>query len=225
MFDIKLFKYDEVNHLGYYKNKPIPSVTQLVDLAFPYSDDIPEERLKKAAEKGTKIHKEIEYVNAYFDNYLGFRTNLDECISDLPCYSKEIGDYIALLSAYQLRPFDYEETIFLLDENGDVICYGHYDATLQAMKDIDFGEKRLFKENELYLVDYKTTSLFDKKKVGLQLSIYASAYEQCSKNYVANIFGIWLKEGIKLIPLERKDNTFVINLCKTLKEIWLNDRK
>lgn len=51
--------YDDGTHTYYYKNKPIPSVTQLLDDGL--YDNVNEEILKKACERGILIHEEIEH--------------------------------------------------------------------------------------------------------------------------------------------------------------------
>lgn len=225
MFNQELFIYDKETHTGTYNGELVPSVTQLLEVMFPLSDNIPQDRLNKAAERGTTIHEAIELLNSYFDNPLSFKQNISEVIDtiakkDVP----ELIDYVSFISAYKLRPFDYENLIFLLDEKGELICYGHYDCTYLATQDITVNETDLFRENYLYMFDYKTTSLFAKKKTQLQLSIYALAYEQMSKNFISNIYGLWLREGIKLIPLYRQDNKYIIELCKKLKELWRKER-
>ena len=220
MFNRDLFSYDPQTHTGTYEGKPIPSVTQLVDILYPMDSDIPQERIDNAAKHGTLVHEAIEQLNEYFDNPFDFSHNMSvivEVASKVANFKNlpELLDYVGVLSAYKLKPFDYEELIFLLDENGDLICYGHYDFTAMAQED-----NVLFMEDRLYLFDVKTTSLFNRKKVAFQESIYALAYEQNSKNYITNIFGLWLENGAKIIPLVRMDNGYLIKLCKQLMEVW-----
>ena len=225
MFNRELFTYDEETHSGFYEGKPIPSVTQLVDIIYPLDSDIPSDRLELAAERGTKIHARVEEINYVFDsNYGGnFQITLKKAIDRaLEMGMQETLDYVSILSAYKLRPFDYENLIFLLDENDEAICFGHYDLVCQHEQDIDFAN---FRQGELALFDVKTTSLFNKKKVALQESIYALAYEQCSRNRISNILGLWLRDGVKVIPLERLDNKFVIALCKGLAKDWYDKRE
>lgn len=220
----ELFEYDPQTHTGTYKGKPIPSVTQLVDILYPMSKDIPQERITKAAERGTMIHELIEMINTHFDTPLPFDMVMKELIK-MVCEltnkdgKKELVDYVSLINAYKLRPFDFEELIFLLDEQGEPICFGHYDLTAMPQED-----NILFTEGKLNLFDYKTTSLFDKKKVSLQESIYAYAYEQCSGNPIENIYGIWLTETPRIIPLKKHDKTYVVELCKGLAKIWYDRR-
>lgn len=225
-FNRDLFVYDPDTHKGIYNGQPVPSVTQLLDILYPMNSDIPSERVEQAAKRGTTIHEGIEILNEYFDNPFGWEHNISvvsEIVQQVAEHKKipELIDYVSFIATYKLKPFDYEELIFLLDENGDLICFGHYDCTYQATQDITIGDKDLFIEGYLYLFDYKTTSEFYRRKVQLQESIYALAYEQMSRNFISNIYGLWIREGIKLIPLQRQDNKYVIELCKKLKEIWL----
>ena len=223
MFDRNLFTYDEENHLGYYNGKLVPSATQLVDLLYPMNENIPMDRLQKAADRGTQLHEGLLSLNQMFDVPYAFERTIKESLNmvkEVTKFKKELLDYVALLNTYGLRPFDYEELVFLLDENDDLICYGHYDSTMEATRDIDLGDTHLFTQGLLYMVDYKATSLFNRPKVAFQTSIYATAYEQMSKNYITNCYGMWFNEGIKLIPLNRQDSAFTIKLCKQLKQVW-----
>lgn len=227
-FNQDLFIYNKETHTGTYEGKPIPSVTQLLEILFPMSEDIPQKRLEQAADRGTTIHEAIEQINEYFDNPFDYQHNIDvaiEVAEKVANYKNipELIDYVSFIATYKLRPYDYENLIFLLDENGELICFGHYDCVFQATQDIRVGETDLFIEDYLYMFDFKTTSLFAKKKTQLQTSIYSLAYEQMSKNFISNTYGLWLRDdSAKLIPLHRQDNKYVIELCKQLKTIWLN---
>ena len=220
MFNRDLFEYDPSTHIGKYEGKVVPSVTQLLDILYPYSEDIPQERLKAKAEYGTKVHNAIEKINTYFDNPFGFDHNIEVVREVGIGMSKalelnELVDYVSFLSAYKLQPFDYEELIFLLDEQGELICFGHYDCTFLSQGDIG-----CFEETKLYLCDFKTTSLLDKRKVKLQENIYAVAYEQCSRNPIENVFCLWFDEPTKLVPLGRFEKDYVINMAKLLRDQW-----
>ena len=220
MFNRDLFEYDPQTHIGKYNGKVVPSVTQLLDILYPYSEDIPQERLEKKAQYGTKVHNAIEKINTYFDNPFGFDHNIDVVREVGIGMSKalelnELVDYVSILSAYKLQPFDYEELIFLCDEKGELICFGHYDATFLSQEDIG-----CFKEGLLYLCDFKTTSLLDKQKVKLQENIYAIAYEQCTKNHITNVFCLWFADTTKLVPLDKYNEDYVISMAKLLKEQW-----
>lgn len=219
MFDKSLFRYDSANHLGYYKNKLIPSATQLCEILFPLDDTIPEDRLKNAAERGTKIHGFIEDVNNIIRDKGLYRT-LKEEISMFET-EKDIIDYFSLLNTYQLEPYDFEQLVFLLDENDEPICYGHYDLVVRAKEDI-----APFTKGSLYMVDAKTTSVFAKGKTALQTAIYRVAYNQLGNGYCEKqTFGIWLRDGVKLIPLDPKEENELIALCKGLRSIFDDRRK
>lgn len=219
MFNKALFKYDPENHLGYYKNKLIPSTTQLIEVLYPLDDTIPEDRLKNAAERGTNVHSLVEDVNEIVREK-GLHRALTE---DLIAFTgqTEIVDYFSLLHTYKLQPYDFEQLVFLLDENDEPICYGHYDLVVQAREDI-----APFTKDSLYLTDVKTTSLFDKKKVALQTAIYRVGYNQTGNGYCEpQTFGIWLRDGVKLIPLDPKEENELIALCKGLRSIFDDRRK
>ena len=222
MFDINLFQYDSANHLGYYKGHLVPSATQLVDIAFPMDSDIPQDRIENAATRGTHIHSLVEEINQEFDKSWSYNENLKQAIQLAIMYDeKEAIDYVSFLNTYRLKPVVYEKLVFLLDENGDLICYGHLDLIVKSMETINFDEP-LFEEDKLYLLDAKTTSLFNKKKTTLQESIYKVAYEQESGKKIDKIFGLWLRDDIKLMPLknDHTDSDFVIKICKHLASIW-----
>ena len=218
MFNIEKFKYDSVCHLGYYRNKVVPSVTQLVNILFPLDEDIPEERLKKAAEKGTRMHSDLEDVNDIFAKGFGFYNSLKNAIDYVSddAISQECRDYVAILSAYQLQPHSFEQLVFLLDENGELICYGHYDLVCVAKQTFE----PLFNEDQLYLFDYKRTSLSNKVKTQLQLNIYKAAYEQKTGKKISGINELWFNEGLKLLPLELQENESIIELCKRLAKVY-----
>ena len=217
MFNRDLFVYDPLTHTATYDGEPVPSVTQLVDVLYPLDSNIPSERIKNAAEHGTQVHDGCFTLNTCFDNSYPYEVNLKQAITLALEQNKsvEVVDYISLISAFKLKPFDFEELVFLLDEEGDLICYGHYDLTAIATQEIN-----PFRQDRLYLFDIKTTSLFNKQKVALQESIYSVAYEQCSKNQIEGVFGIWLENGAKLIPLDKMNKENVITLCKHLRREW-----
>ena len=217
----ELFVYDELNHRGFYKGQLIPSVTQLVDILYPISVDIPKARLENAATKGTNIHNKCFEVNKCFDNPYPYLDNIKRAI----LRAKELGggeilDYVMFLASYGLKPYDYEELVFLLDKDNEPICYGHFDLVVMATKDIEINGELLFKEGLLYLIDIKTTSEFDRIKTGLQCSGYKVAYTQCSKNPIEKVYGLHIREGITLKKLtSREDNTTLL-VYQGARKIW-----
>ena len=214
MFDESLFTYDAKKHLGYYKGVLIPSVTQLLELFMPISGDIPLERLEKAAKRGTDIHADIERINNLLAESVRFG---DQYAID---YAVNMGgatyDYMCLMKVFNLIPLKYEELVFLLDEMGEPICYGHFDLIVGCNKTID-----PFTGGEAYMTDIKTTSVFDKVKTALQTHAYRVAFNQTHKQkLLQQTFGIWLRDGVKLIPLELLEDNYIIEFYKTLRRLW-----
>lgn len=215
MFDINNFKYDEDLHKGFYRGVQVPSVTQLIECLYPLDDDIPEERLKNAAKRGTKIHNEIEQINEIIKrNILPF----DKAQS----LSSQAQDYVAFIKAYHLIPLRFEEMVFLLDEDKELICFGTYDLILGALQDI-----APFKAQKTYLFDIKTTSVFDKPKTALQTQIYRVAFKQMFPNLEIEdeTFGLHIRDGIKAIPLKTESDDYIIRQCKMLRGIWNEQHK
>lgn len=217
----KLFEYNPQTHTGTYKGKPLASVTQLVGVLYPLDTSIPQDRLESAAKRGTDIHDKVCEINKLFDNPYPFEENLKRAILK----AKELGgrdllDYVFFLSAYGLKPFDYENLVFVLDASGEPICYGHYDLVVIATKDITVDGVDLFKEGLLYLIDLKTVSEFDKLKTSFQCSAYKIGYEQMSKNLVEKTYGLHLREGIKLKPLFQEEKEQTIRLLSSAKKMW-----
>lgn len=211
----ELFEYNEQEHLGYYNGKLIPSVTQLLDVILPLDDSIPEDRLTNAARRGTTIHDLLEKLN---DNIVNKHIVQNDFACRCNC--QEVYDYTSVLNAYHLRPLKYEETIFLLDENEEPICYGHFDCIIGGCADITPFEK-----DQAYLIDFKTTSVFDKRKTSLQTHIYRVAFNQQGIFQLnKHTFGFHLRDGVKIIPLKDQDDDYILELCKKLR-VMFDERK
>ena len=88
MFDEKLFTYDEEKHLGYYNGKPIPSVTQLVNLVYPMNENIPMDRLQNAATKGTELHEGLLTLNTMFDTPYSLEGSINEALDSIKDVTK-----------------------------------------------------------------------------------------------------------------------------------------
>ena len=223
MFDINLFEYDSANHLGYYNGKLVPSTTQLLEKLFPLDQDIPEDRLLKASERGTTIHDKIAQLNEVFKGCddKEYEMLLNDAIKyAIKSGMQELIDYVSLLKAYKLMPYETEQMVFLLDENGELICYGTLDVIFKAMGDITFEDNTLFEQGNFYLCDFKTTSVFAKEKTGWQTMVYTLAYEQSNPISITKNYGIWLRDGIKIIPLPSLDPKLTFDTFKGLREIW-----
>lgn len=215
MFDRNNFKYDEESHKGFYRGVLVPSVTQLIECLYPLDDDIPEERLTNAAKRGTTIHNEIAEINEIINRHI---LPFDKASQS----SEEVKDYVAFINAYHLTPLRFEEMVFLLDEDKELICYGTYDLILGAYQDIE-----PFKAQKCYLFDIKTTSVFNKPKTALQTQIYRVAFKQMFPNLEIEdeTFGLHIRDGIKVIPLKAESDDYIIRECKMLRGIWNEQNK
>lgn len=216
MFNKELFVYKEEEHKGYYPNENgelvlVPSATQLVGVAFPLGN-IPTENLKNASVRGTEIHAKVEELNKC-DNYEEMR-NL--------AYGTENEDlinYTRLLISFKLKALKCEELVFLLDENENLICYGHYDMILESI-----GDTALTEKGRYYMFDLKTVSNYEDEKVQLQTEIYRTAFIQEHGDILldSETGGIHLREGKAKIHFYKatRSNEQIVSVCKKLKEIW-----
>ena len=228
MFNKELFEYDELNHIGYYQGEIVPSVTQLLDLLFPIDKDIPADRIQKAAERGTEIHDRIAQVNEVFRDCTD--KEYEDLLKDTIKYAiksgmQELIDYVSLIKAYKLIPYESEKMVFLLDENQDLICYGTLDFIAKSKESITFNEDTLFEEGDYYLFDFKTTSLFATEKTSWQTMAYSIAYKQAYNLPINKTFGIWLRDGVKIMPLHSLDPQQTINTFKRLRTAFDIRRK
>lgn len=221
---MKGFVFDETTHTGTFNGVEVPSVTQLVSILFPMGN-INEETLKKASDRGTLIHEDI-------DNFAcGFT---DEC------RTQEGNNFIALLTCLDFEVLDSEfEVYFMQGEN--IVAYGHVDQLLKANsyiyldedntlhieKEPTFvgGEQVLIKRGAIILNDNKTVAQFDNRKVELQENLYSvccdSHYQQLN---IDNIVGIWVRENkVQLRVLDKRDDktnrATMLNLVERWKEL------
>lgn len=195
-----MFTYDKENHKGYVDGKLIPSITQLLSIMFPM-EEIPFERLEKASERGTKVHKDIELFNQGIKEH---------------CDTQEGKNFEILANVYGLKIYDSEQQILFANDNGEIIAYGTLDAIFEIKKDTGFAN-----ENELVLADYKTTAQFDNDKVEWQTNFYAMGYEELNICKIHKVCGIWLRDDIKQIkPLKKLDREIVKAKLYELVELW-----
>ena len=206
-----LFRYDEEEHKGYYCGELVPSITQLLEALYPIDEKIPTKNLKIAAERGTSVHELIETIN---------KENGQNIMPLL--FDPNALNYYTFLKTLGLKTHKCEEIVFLVDENVELVAYGHFDFVLECLTDNIFGEI-----GELVLGDLKTTSEINKPKVKLQTELYRLAYQQTFHEHLGNkTFVLHLRDGkIKFIPFEIKsDSLTTLAVAKTLKEMWQDGR-
>lgn len=172
-----MIKFDESTHTYTYEGKVIPSVSEIVKRLLPGQyKDIPEWILNRAAEFGTEVHSMVEVYN----------------------------DHGLYLSAEDERKNHcLDEWIRLQDEHGvginssemKVHYKGLYAGTFDAIAKID---------NQVALIDFKTTSKVHTEYLTLQLNLYRLAYGNITGERVDRLIGVWLpKKGKgKLVECE-----------------------
>ena len=112
--------------------------------------------------------------------------------------------------------------VFLLDQNKELIAYGHFDFVLKCLDDNLFGNA-----NELVLGDLKTTSEINRPKVKLQTELYRIAYQQTFiETLSTRTFVLHLRNGeIKFIPFDTNPRQEeIIMVAKELRKMW-NERQ
>lgn len=195
-----MFTYDKETHKGYVDGKLIPSITQLLAIMYPM-EEIPFERLEKAAERGTQVHEDIDLFNKGLKEH---------------CETREGKNYEILANVYGLKIYDSEQQILLTDDDGEIIAYGTLDAIFEITKDTGFANK-----GELVLGDFKTVAQFVNEKVEWQVNFYAIGYEELNICKIHKVCGIWLRDDIKQIrPLKKMDRQVVKAKLYELVELW-----
>lgn len=211
MFDKKLFIYEEETHTGLYEGSVVPSITQLISVIYPLGD-IPTKNLENASVRGTEIHKGVESINR--------STKDNKYKSAYGSSYKEVLNYYRLCNTYNLVADSYENIVFLLDENGDLIAYGHYDQVLKVLE----PTKGIFEtKGEKILFDTKTVSDFDDDKVKLQTEMYRVGYKQTFNEELSQrTGGIHLREDIANIHIynETRTDEEVIEFAKFMLKMW-----
>ena len=200
MKEIKLKKskvvFDELNHTYHLGRKKLHGITgTLIRKAFPDTyKDIPEEVLKKAAERGGMIHNSFEL----------FCTVFGADLNAYPNPTTEIQDFSRMLHTYGLRHVASE---YLVSDN----------TNFASSIDGVFADE----DGNIVISDYKTTSTLHYDNVSLQLSIYARWFEQMNpKLKVKDIVCMWFKNGqSKFQPLPRVSDEKIDELV----EAYLND--
>lgn len=195
-----MFTYDKETHKGYVDGKLIPSITQLLAIVYPM-EEIPFDRLEKAAERGTQVHEDIDLFNKGLKEH---------------CETREGKNYEILANVYGLKIYDSEQQILLTDDDGEIIAYGTLDAIFEITKDTGFANK-----GELVLGDFKTVAQFVNDKVEWQVNFYAIGYEELNICKIHKVCGIWLRDDTKQIrPLKKMDRQVVKAKLYELVELW-----
>ena len=170
----------EESHQYFLGKKELKGVTgTLIKKAFPDTyKNIPESVLMKAAERGGLIHNTFETFCSIFD----------ADIKKDPNPTEELQAFHAMLISFGLH---YVASEYLVTDG----------ENFASAIDGIFADN----EENIYLVDYKTTSTLHYDNVSLQLSIYAKWFEEQNPDLkVKEIVCMWFKNGqSKFQPLPR----------------------
>lgn len=192
------FTYDAELHIGRNsKGEIIPSITQLLNIKFPMAD-IKESVLKKAAERGTKVHADIE--------------NFNKGIAE-SCETLEGRNFVRLIQALKLKVVASEQQLVLYGDDNEPICYGTTDL-LFANDDL-----------ELVISDIKTVSKLEHEKVTWQLNFYRLMWEIKNERKIVGASAVWVRDmKAQYIPLPIYDNEIVKTELLDLVAKWKENR-
>lgn len=164
-----ILEYIDDIHTYLFNGEIFPSITQILKIKFGNKyDGISEGVLKRASEKGTRVHKIIEDYEKH---------NIEDI-----SYS-ELRDWKFLKKSYKFECLDNEIPIVIFKDDKPVAC-GRLDLVL--------------KENEMLgLGDIKTTSTLDKEYLAYQLNLYRIGFQQCYEKNIEFLRGVHLKNGTR----------------------------
>lgn len=186
----------EESHQYFLGKKELKGVTgTLIKKAFPDTyKNIPESVLMKAAERGGLIHNTFETFCSIFD----------ADINKYPNPTEELQAFSDMLVSYGLH---YVASEYLVTDR----------ENFASAIDGVFADN----DNNIYLVDYKTTATLHYDNVSLQLSIYAKWFEEQNPDLkVKEIVCMWFKNGqSKFQPLPRVSDEQIDELINA----YLND--
>lgn len=173
-----IVEYLDEEHIYLVDGIELPSVTTLLKEKFSdkYSYVNPLV-LKKAAEKGTEVHKAIE----------------DYCREGIESDLEELRNFKFLKKYYGFNVIDNEVPIIIFKNENPVAC-GRLDLVIQM-------------EEKLMLADIKRTSVLDKEYLKYQLNLYKIGFEQCYGKKIEGLRGIHLREDKRKfieIPMDQK---------------------
>lgn len=154
----------------------VQSVTQLLNRKFGKKyDSVDANTLKKAADRGTMIHKAIE----------------DYCKEGIESDLEEVKDFAFLQNYYKFAVVENELPI-IVDFAGETYA-GRLDLII-SFTDLD---DTVLECEKYAIADIKTTSTLDKEYLGHQLNLYRLGVEKCYGYIIENLYGIHLRKGTR----------------------------
>ena len=187
IFEIKggVLEYIDETHTYLYDGVVLPSITQVLKVKFGGKyDGIPKATLKRAAERGSEVHKAIEDFEKQ-----GIESKLPE-----------LRNWKFLKKAYKFICLDNEVPVVLFKDD-EPIAAGRLDLVL--------GEKGV-----IGLGDIKRTATLDKNYLAYQLNLYRIAYQQCYDTDISFLRGVHLRNDVRkyiTLPINEELAYEVIN--------------
>lgn len=162
-------EYIDESHIYICDGVIIPSITQLLRKKFggKYAK-VPKDVLKRAADKGTALHRAIE----------------DYCQTGEEADLKEVRNFKFLQKKYDFTVIGNEIPVILEWEPKKPICAGRLDLVL-------------FMGGEVGIADIKRTSTLDKMYLGYQLNLYRLAYLHSYGTDVQFLKGVHLRDDVR----------------------------
>ena len=175
--------FHEESHEYFVDGVKVPSVTEILGR---YSRlhglddyaDIPQDVLRRAAARGTALHKEIEEYEKQ-----GVRG-----------FSEEFGNYLPLKIRHGVKVVASELPVLIFDDSGQPVCAGRLDLLATINGDAALG-------------DIKRTSRLYPKKVSLQLNLYRIGCIQSYGKACDRLFVMRLRKGVsefREFPVDEK---------------------
>jgi len=135
-------EYYDDEHVYLFNGVILPSVTEIIGKKFNDYAGVPKDVLNRAAERGTRVHKQIE-------NF---------CKSGIDDGSTAIRNFKFLQSQYGFEVLDNELPVVIFKDEIPVAC-GRLDMTLSM-------------DGRVGIADIKTCSALNKEKIAYQLNMY-----------------------------------------------------
>lgn len=186
-----IVEFLEDEHIYLCDGMILPSITQILNIKFGKKyDGISKEVLKRAAERGTKIHQAIENFERFNINDLG---------------STELSNWKFLKKAHKFKCIDNEVPIILFKDDEPVAC-GRLDLVLEESGQVGLG-------------DIKTVSSLDKDYLRYQLNLYRIGYQQCYGKDIEFLRGVHLRNDVrKYVQIPINEEIVMELLNEYLKE-------
>ena len=146
----------------------VPSITQILKIKFGNKyNNVNDNVLKNASEKGTQVHEAIEKL----------------CKTGEVEELKEVKNFMFLQKHYKFEVIDNEVPVILFKNDKPIAC-GRLDLVLKIDDLIGGG-------------DIKRTSVLDKEYLAYQLNLYRIAYKQCYDIDWKFLKGLHLREDVR----------------------------